>query len=247
MEENNMHIVWNNYFDKIYCITHLPNDSRKEHLRKELERVGLWESPILEMRYTVACPYDNLILQFVRRQGTKRISYVNLSLENLKILKTSFLLGYSRILILEDDVSFLSNLQELNNCLASMPTDFNVFQFDKFLPSTRIEVWNEAIRNKRINDFWVDGTGLNFTSATMMSFDRHGMEEYIKVYENRLPAPDRIMAYTDCKIAIPIKNMCVQQLFSDAENLKMCSVEYLKECQTNNGVKVEDYGNHIAS
>ena len=51
-------IPWKDYFEKIYCIHYLPHKDRLPRLLKELDRVGITESGILEWRYTVPDTYD---------------------------------------------------------------------------------------------------------------------------------------------------------------------------------------------
>ena len=238
-------INWKSFFDRIYCIHYLPHKDRMPLLKEELNRVGLLDCGIFEWRYTVPDSYDDIIWKVAEsNKWCTRRAYVNLSLENHRLLKQALLLGYKRILIIEDDISFISDLEELNKILEATPKELGIIQYDKRanFPKGEDVVWENLKTNNRINPFFVKST-INFANATAMGYFGIGIEDAFKVLDSRLCTPDRIVKFTKKPHAIAIKSLAVQNLYDSAINLSFNTKEIIHyECYRQVGVDLSQYG-----
>ena len=238
-------IKWNLYFDKIYCVHFLPHKERLPLLLKELKRVGILDSGIFEWRYTIPDKYDDIIWPIAsRNKWCSRKQYVNLALENHRILTEARLLELKRILIIEDDILFLTDISLIENILNNIPNQFGIVQFDKRANFTNgeQEIWLNLIRNKKINQSFVDST-YNFANATAMGYFYSGIDDAFNVLEKRLCTPDRIVKFICKHHAIAITSLAVQNLYDNAINLTFDKAEKIHyECYRQVGVDLSLYG-----
>lgn len=239
-------IPWKDYFDKIYCVHYLPHKDRLPRLLKELDRVGITESGILEWRYTVPDTYDEIIWKVAEKnKWCSRKAYVNLSLENHRLLKQAMLLGLNRILVLEDDIAFLRRLDDIEPILKSIPVEYGIVQFDKRanFPQGEESVWKDLVAKSKINPFFVKSTK-NFANATAMGYFNEGIEDAYKVLDARTCTPDRIVKFTNKPHAIAIKSLAIQHLYDSAINLTFDKADVIHyACYQQVGVKCEEYYN----
>ncbi|MBO6031776.1 MAG: hypothetical protein J6Q22_10010 [Prevotella sp.] len=245
MNQVNDRIEWGRFFDRIYCVHFLPHKDRMKKLTEELERVGILDSGILEWRYTVPDRYEDIIWKVAEKnKWCSRRAYVNLALENHRILEEAILLGLNRILIIEDDILFLSSIREIKEILLDIPKEYGIVQFDKRanIPKGEDVVWEELLRRSKINDHYVRST-FNFPNATAMGYFHEGILDAFKVLDSRLCTPDRIMKFTNKPHAIAIKSMAIQKLYDSAINLSFNSAEIIHyQCYRQVGVNNELYG-----
>lgn len=232
--------MWRRYFDRIYCVHYLPAKNKLPRLLKELERVGIMDSGLLEWRYTVPCPYDELLFQRYKSAQCDKVAYVNLALGESKMLYEALHFGYERILVLEDDVAFLKDMEEARRIIEAAPWDYDILQFDKF--AGNLEVYKAYLRERVMNERWFDGKGWNFTSAACFSLSRLGMAEMLNVQNERTLSPDWCWMYmTRSKYAVAVENLAVQIVYGDCGNLQYQSVDLLHRCYRDAGV---DYANY---
>ena len=145
---------WKDRYDRIYCCHFLPQTEKLPRLMDELRRVGISDSGILEMRYTVPCRYDAVIWEKYKDESlAPSVAYVNICLEILKILYESRHFGYRRILLLENDVAFLKDIGEIDRMLDTAPLDYDIVQYDKFVLDNgwMKQEWEKRIKYNRIN------------------------------------------------------------------------------------------------
>lgn len=239
-------ISWKNYFDRIYCVHYLPHKDRLPRLLNELDRVGITESGILEWRYTVPDTYDEVIWKVAEKnKWCSRKAYVNLALENHRIMKQSLLLGLKRILVIEDDIAFLRNTEAIKAILESIPIDYGIVQFDKRanFPQGEESIWKDMVAHNKINTFFVKSTK-NFANATAMGYFNDGIEDAYQVLDKRLCTPDRIVKFTNKPHAIAIKSLAIQHLYDSAINLTFNKADIIHyACYQQVGVKCEEYLN----
>lgn len=238
-------INWGEYFDRIYCVHFLPHKDRLARLKKELSRVGILDSGILEWRYTVPDSYDEIIWKVAEKnRWCSRKAYVNLALENHRILKQSQLLGFKKILILEDDIAFLRSIEEIKKILDAIPTQYGIVQFDKRanFPKGDDKIWQNLVKTKQVNPYFVEST-INFANATAMGYFNEGIDDAFQVLDRRLCTPDRIVKFIRKSHAIAIKSMAVQQLYDSAINLTFNKADIIHyECYRQVGVDISQYG-----
>lgn len=110
--------AWKKLFDHIYCVSFLPYKERREQLDKELERIGILNSGIFSYHYTFQTPIDDVLLKCREFNCTApglrfNRSALNLAIGHYSIMKEALGLGYKRVLIIEDDISFLQDKEQL--------------------------------------------------------------------------------------------------------------------------------------
>lgn len=218
MSDTASRVRWSSHFSRVYCITHLPYAYRLPRLVAELKRVGLLDSGIFEIRYTTPGAYDKTILDgYTKHKICQNTKYLNQALEREKIIKEARLLGYERILILEDDVAFLKDLSLLDSIFSAIPDGYEFVQFDTFVNDS--EGYRNLIDKKRINAFFADSTGHNLGSALCNMYTVSGMDKHIQTLETCLLSNDLFPGECRFKRAIAVKRPCIQALYRGAANL----------------------------
>lgn len=210
-------IKWERYIDRIFCVYFLPNKKRMARLKDELNRVGILDSPIFEWRFTTPNPYDVVIQNnYKDKKWINSIGCINGSLEVLRILKESRLLGYKRILILEDDVAFLKDLSALEKILSYIPEGYDIVQLDKGCwGKSKIEEWN-SIRNNTINECFVEAGQFHFGLSDANVFTPSGMDLAIRVLDSKPIACDQLNYEGIFRTAIARENACIQVFFRNS-------------------------------
>jgi len=108
------------------------------------------------------------------------------TLAHYEIYKEAQGLNLNRILILEDDVVFLKDLNEIKRIINNMP-DYDVIQFDKW-PFNK-ELYKALIQNYKINNDYAKFARY-FSSGAFYSLSKKGIDFCINVQENSLHAGD---------------------------------------------------------
>ena len=235
-------INWSTHFDRIFCIFHLPYHNRMPRLRDELSRLGILDSGIFEWRYTTPSPYDKPVWDSLsNKKNISQVCYVNQLLELLRILKESIELHYERILVLEDDVAFLKDLEELDRILGNIPKGYDIIQLDKGIYSEWKPRWDALVNTKRINKDFVDSTNTRLGASGANAYTYQGMVAAVKVLEKGLVGGDHIISMAECKSATAIKNPCIQVFFETAANLKYGGVQRCHSLYSSLNINYDDY------
>ena len=133
------------FFDHIYCLHYLPSYDRYQKIKDEFEKVGIDEnakyfswvydypSPLIDLVYNDGRVNMNSALKSTSRSYIKRVS-----MKHYEIIKEAYLLGYDRILILENDIRFHNDIEYINTLLNNMP-DSDIIMFDKMVCSAPSE------------------------------------------------------------------------------------------------------------
>lgn len=126
-------IDWSSHFDRIWSISYTGFEERRSWIESELKRTGILESGIFNWQRTVPTIFNDILFDVTKRKGFNECrSKGSLSciLGHYSCVKTSLGLGDRRILILEDDVSFLKDLSAVERGLTMIPADSDVVLFD---------------------------------------------------------------------------------------------------------------------
>ena len=119
------------YFDHIFILHHLPKASRLVEMKCQLKHLNLDSSSDVSWEMTnddvfSRCLYENYKNKFY----TLTFGQFNCAYGHYKIISDSLLLGYDRILILEDDVAFLKDINLIQTYLDNIPKDADIVMFD---------------------------------------------------------------------------------------------------------------------
>lgn len=241
-EDSDFKIDWRRHFDRVFIFHHLPQTDRLPRLKEELTRVGILGSGIEEWRYTSYSRYDKVVFEHAENRGKIiRPEYVNHILEIQRVLNESKALGYSQILIIENDIAFLKDLRELDSIFENIPTGYGCCQLDKAVDPKRTSALKKIISEYRINSQFADSKIFHFPFGTCNVFTSQGIEECLKIIDTTLCSYDRMFEYLNNGPAISIRNAAIQVVYENCINRKTDRVDYLHKVYTSQGVDYSDY------
>ena len=214
-------VKWAHHFDHVYCIHFTGNPGRLPALTAEFERVGLLQSGIFDFVYNSPDPWEAKIVSACPVASRERVSnaaFVNLGLCTARILREALYRGFSRILILEDDIRFLKDLARLERTFAATPDGFDIVQYDKFTPlDLSAEDYRTMVAGRRINDFFFDGGTDMLFSGACFALTPKGMNALLDALESDGPRPVDGLFGTACvRRAVADRNAAVQTDRPDA-------------------------------
>lgn len=237
-------IPWNRWFDKVYCLHYLPNKNRMPRLRTELTRLGLWGSDMLEMRNMVPQRMEEIVLAACKLnvESCNRLFEVGIGMENIRVMKEALLLGYERIMIVEDDAAFLRDKSEIIRILDAMPNGFGMVQMDKAVFPEYSHLYYDMLKEKRINDYFIDSSSNTFTLSTCNVYTRQGMEKVVAALEQRMGIIDTVSAYVKGEPAVAVKNLAVQVIYGGCNNKDFFQkVQDIHSVYKSQGIDYGDY------
>ena len=226
-------INWGRYFDKVYCMCLLDEQKiRLPRLIEELRRVDLLDSPVLEWRYDVKSSLDEC-LNNVTGWHTDLLSYRKIAYNTARLMREALLLGYKRIMVIEDDIAFLKDKREIKRVLDTLP-DAPVIQLDKF-------VWGEYDEQKiaEAKKSHKDYTTEWGTSATCNVYTAEGMQLMIEAVEQHKYPVDWIGRYASPlgKYLVAMKPLAVQVIYSGCGNIRNnCGAPRIHDCYRRSGI-----------
>jgi len=113
------------YVDAVYVLHFSGNAWRRRYLEPELRRVGLLGSPLLHWRISGAKPF----LSSDRIDASNRYAH-DIIHENIDILEDALDEGYSRIMVMEDDIAFVKDLYAISLAFNKTPPGFSVLHLE---------------------------------------------------------------------------------------------------------------------
>jgi hypothetical protein len=108
-------IDWKKYFDRIYCIHYLPYKERYRKCVDELTRVGIRESGIFSWKLTWDSPLFDKLYQVCN--AAPSVGCMKIGIAHYMCIKEAYELGFSHILILENDNVFLKDVDCIEKIL----------------------------------------------------------------------------------------------------------------------------------
>lgn len=173
--------IWNKFDYKILlCCTKYKN--RYRGARKELERVGLsdavdffdFDSPLKDILHArIKCD----------KQLYNKIGSFSCCLAHYRAIATAYQLGVERVLIMEDDIGFHKDLRFIQECIDTLPDDFDYAQFEHVKPynMSRDEYFSLKHQNK-VSRYWRRFS--NLRGGCCYALSRSGMEGMIEEIEH---------------------------------------------------------------
>lgn len=237
-------IAWDRFFDCIYCIHYIPDTRKLPRLISELKRTGIYDSGILNMRYTCPSKWDEIIFNYERDHENNIIpskSFVNICLEVRKCLAESIAFGNRRILLLENDVAFLKDIHELNSLLELTPKGYGIVQYDKFVNNGYEQDYRNRLEHNRINDSYFTGTGGFFTSAACIGLFDSGITEMKRLMDYNIWPTDIAPQAMNCGYAVSIKNLAIQVFFNGSFSVDEHGIDFMHTVYKNCGVDYSEY------
>ena len=246
--------LWDKTFDGMYCIHYIPYKERKPHLDAEFKRIKMLDAKNFHWAYTVDSPfYDDVYEKEIAlqdREGVPKGSLI-VSLEHLRCIKIAYGLGYNRILMMENDVTFIKDLDLIQKYLENIPEDADVIYFDYiFGLSKELDRYQEQ-KQKKINDYYCDLESLKrIWSAGCYSLSRKGMEYVIKNQEYLICGPEHYLCGSGAKFkmeqkrAFTVEPMAIQRHYDNS--LRSAEIDQFHRKYKLMGIDLNNYSDNGA-
>lgn len=207
-----MIIDWKDYVDHIFSVTCTNNIKQIDILKNELNRVDILNSGIYTNFINVDSPFYKLIYDNVNKidnlnpfNGATKLTYAVYYL-----LRLSYEFGYERIIIMEDDIKFLKDKEELNNLLKyifnNAPKNFDIIVGNMELVTDYYYNFSDDdfLENKYFRHNNIDADTVYYSCSTINIYSRSGMKKLIDFFEHTYCAIDR---YNLFMLNIPDMNL----------------------------------------
>jgi len=233
---------WDKLFDKMYCIHYLPYKDRIEKTKNELSYAGILDSKNFEWFYTTDnIAYDMLykkmldmgmIFKMDETDHTKPIveGYIknervfNLAMNVVNLLQQAYLLGYERILVIEDDIAFLKNKRMLDDIFHSYPLDYDLVSMEYWFRNDNDYSYATS-DNRKINDHFCFLSREKIVNFSFVGLTRKGIKHILDGMNQKFICSDYYIAnqdtYDDWKIKRAISRIpvCVQQVNDNSNHV----------------------------
>lgn len=235
-------------FDRKTILFFTGYKNRVEPMERELARVGLagaipqWQFPT---------PLDGVLLRsIVHIPCVGRNGYFNCTMGHYRAVKTAYHLGCRNCLIMEDDIRFLKDTEEIAATVGALPDDFDVALFDYFASSMKHvtpEVVKQWRSHRRVNNHWAEFD--NMRSMGCYALSRKGMERLIYCYEavetDRAVGKMRICDHflnrkylgADMNLYFAMRNIAVQKKMGVANS----PIDEYRQIYLDMGINPDDY------
>ena len=190
----------NKYFDKIWCLTSL-DKKRIEACNKEFSKYGFdityYYNPINPIVKACCKLYyeTDYYLECANRNGYASVfnAVASCFVGHYNIIKTSYELGFDKILIMEDDIKFIDNIK-LDNIFKQIPKKWDVLNF--YCPTHRHKETCDMRTYKNLvkdfsgieTDFWEKVNEItDYRGNVMYALSRKAMKTYLDYYDKNNP------------------------------------------------------------
>lgn len=170
---------WNRFARKsLICFTGYYE--RFSGISNELNRIGMKD---VNVRWDFPNPFEGVLLKNLKHE--KDIAsggYMNCTMGHYSEIKTAFELGAETCLIMEDDIRFLKDVEEIDRIVNSLPEDFDIAMFDYFpTRGTSHGKLDSMKTSRKVNEYWAEFDDMYSMGCYALS--RRAMERYIWLNE----------------------------------------------------------------
>lgn len=175
-------------FGRKTLLTFTGYKDRVAGVMSELERIGMKG---VNVQWQFPNPFDRFLLTHLRHiPCLEKGGYMNCTMGHYAAIKTAFHLGVRNCLILEDDIRFLRNAEEISKTVNALPDDFDIALFDLVAISMGNCGPEDVIRmraDSRVNERWM--RFYNMRSMACYALSRRAMERIIWLNEAAVTEP----------------------------------------------------------
>lgn len=176
--------AWNR-FDFVGVLRYAPYASRRAPLDAELARVGL-AGRATEF-WTAEDVYARKGIEFFPRTEflKKRTTLAVLTLYHLRMVRVALALGAERLLVVEDDVRFRADAEEVWRTVDDLPADFDIAFLDAFaaMKARGVPGFAARIAANRASERWVRPETHLLRSCACYALSRRGAEAFVAKLE----------------------------------------------------------------
>ena len=186
---NNDNCILNDIFDKIYVIHCVENEERMKNIEYQIKENNI----DLDIFWACYLPHSyicaNSLIFSNKGRAFDNASEFNLTRNFYTIIKTSYLRGFNKILIFEDDFSLMKR-DVLNDFMSHIPEDFDIIQFSLLFKK---DMYNFNDLNKEYkNDKYFIKAPFGAWSNNGLALSRNGMKYYIDKIDKEFLAADYV-------------------------------------------------------
>ena len=248
LDGEDLGFAWRERFSHVYCVSYAPYKERREKLIEELKRVGILNDkaddngkPFFTFHMTVDNKFEQNLLYtswFKHPTNNKRFNRgaLSLAMGHYHVMKEALALGYERILVIEDDIAFLKDKDEIFNMLRAFPKS-DIVMLDKITPQKNL--WNSIVSedNRNPEDLYVEcPDDLILWTTSCFSLTRAAMEDICARQERSFNVAD----YYTNSFAVP-DNPDSGFKFEEREITRSASIKSLA-CQRPSEETISDHG-----
>lgn len=218
-------IDWGGHFDRGFCFHFMPQGAKWERLVRETERTGLADWEAFSMRFTFPSRYDSVV--FGDAKGAVSAGCVNLGYAVLAAIEEALFCGCRRVLFMENDVAFLSDLHLAGRILGSMPEDADIWQMDNFVAPFGVQRYEALKKGRRSGEFFFDAGAEVLYSGALFALSRRGMEEMRGALHRELVPPDSLfseLAERGLKRVVSDFPVAVQMVYRGSESERLWGI-----------------------
>ena len=238
-------------FDRIYVLNLTSRKDRRDLIEYQFQEMGL-ELPDTGSNYfryyfATPFPHNDVIMNAFNQTGRGKFTKVNeydCARNHYAIVKTCYDLGCKHCLVIEDDVLFLRDTEEIYDHLNVMPEDYDICQFGAFTVDKRIQEYTKE------NLFWVQHSGVGLWNCSMYALSRKGMEYYLAFMNKKFWVADGPLykAVINPRLVntyVSTTPIVIQadkkQMASDIRDESNDKIDYATENAYEQGIRLTDY------
>ena len=216
-----MKIKWNNYIDQIYSLSYPGNQEQMEKHRNEICRVDILDSGIYYNYINIRTPFYKYIFNSMPKYYD-HICYNNgffITMGHYHIIKQAYEMGYEYIAIMEYDINFLKDKNQiikiLNAINEAKKLGFDVCccQLENLSVNDMFDFDNDNFFSYKPNieqlDHYHGGAGFNI-------YSRNGMEKLIHILEEEYCTIDNytlMIKNNNLKVVSIFPWICIQDKY----------------------------------
>ena len=250
-------LEWN-IFNRIYCIHYLSYKERYENIIQTLKDLNIYQRDNFQFYYTVKNKIFNYLFNILsdkkilftldeKTADNKIEGYIkndkvfNLAINTYNLISEAYLLGYDRILIIEDDITPLKNKELLSNIISNIPLDYNIISMEYWFRRD-YDKKTCYTQNRKINDYFYKIMNERIVNAGFIIYDKIGMRHFLDTMNQYFWNSDYSIANQKLWDDWSIKR-CVSKvpIVIQKNNYEMNHVQNMKWNYNQIGVNVEDY------
>ena len=179
-----------------------------------------------------------------------KLGHFSCCLAHYRAIKTAYELGCESALIMEDDIRFRKDVEEIEKTISMLPKDYDYAQFEIRKPAAMPDEEFTHLHTKNaINARWMRYSDLRGGGCYALS--RRGMAKMIDAIEQRISNANLILRINDFYVStlsginkyFCFPPMAVQVIVGGHDSPMTAYWSHL----TNMGVKFQDYGSGVAT
>lgn len=209
-------------FDHIYCINYYKNNDRLNHIMSEFHRLSITDNFSVERIYPSVLDVDNYN---VDKDKFPNIDLYRKAKAHFNCIEKALYENYERILIVEDDASFMNDKKMVFDLIDDLPINQDIVMFDNCL----VNYADSAKEMPMVSKYYADMDDVRMCLSTCYSLSRKGMEHVYYNQKNKFMVPDYYLSkqsgvkdidklkrcICDCRMVVQSPNFTKESISSE--------------------------------